>query len=299
MAQPEKKEPNQNYQTFEAMWNKSRSNVLQKWGHLRAGNKDERAVAAKDSFAAALAWARLAEMYGYGSAIDLEANKKRIEKEARELKEQIRWSPEFVTVIEDSDLSKVANMVDPPTYKAQGATAGKPMEQFQELYDRQVKDLGPKIQARKERWRLRELIGDLKQSTQKSFTGKLKSWFVGNSEQYKAAYKAMKDLAYNKDITPEETNDAKDKIKQYLTLRGKKVRDHQYGRDRFNAFMKGLATVMEPKEFGAFCNQINAERNAIDKNNKARVDPEQYMTDEAKQKQAAQPAKTEPQGMVR
>ena len=296
MARPGKGEPNQNYQVFEAMWNKSLSNVMKNWSHLRSTGKDERGAAAKDSFATALAWAQLAEKYGYGPGIDLneKENRKRIEKEARKLQHEIRYSAEFVTVIDDSSLSKVVNMADTKTYKAQKVTAEKPMEQFRELYDRQSERLAPEIQARQERWRLRELMRDLKQSTQKSFTGKLKSWFVGNSNEYKEAYDAMGDLAYDKDMPEEKRTEAKEKIKKYLNLRGKKVRDHQYGRHRFDAFMKGLATVMEPQEFKDYCEQINASRKALDKNNKALVSAKDYMAPEAYQQLEQEQAKTEP-----
>lgn len=293
MARPGKGEPNQNYQVFEAMWNKSLSNVMKNWSHLRSAGKDERGAAARDSFATALAWAQLAEEYGYGPGIDLneEENRKRIEKEARKLQHEIRYSAEFVTVIDDSSLSKVVNMADTKTYKAQKVTAEKPMEQFRELYDRQSERLAPEIQARQERWRLRELMRDLKQSTQKSFTGKLKSWFVGNSEQYKNAYGAMRRLAYDDKLTPEEKDKAKKDIKEYLNLRGKKVRDHQYGRDRFDAFMKGLATVMEPQEFKDYCEEVNQIRSQIDKAGKSKIDPETYKTPEARQKDIIQQAK--------
>ena len=293
MARPGKREPNQNYQVFEAMWNKSLSNVMKNWSHLRSTGKDERGAAARDSFATALAWAQLAERYGYGPGIDLneEENRKKIEKEARKLQHEIRYSAEFVTVIDDSSLSKVVNMADTKTYKAQKVTAEKPMEQFRELYDRQSERLAPQIQARQERWRLRELIRDLKQSTQKSFVGKLKSWFVGNSEQYKDAYGAMRRLAYDDKLTPEEKDKAKKDIKEYLNLRGKKVRDHQYGRDRFDAFMKGLATVMEPQEFKDYCEEVNQIRSQIDKTGKSKIDPETYKTPEARQKDIIQQAK--------
>ena len=293
MARPGKREHNQYYQVFEAMWNKSLSNVMKNWSHLRSTGKDERGAAARDSFATALAWAQLAEEYGYGPGIDLneKENQKRIEKEARKLQHEIRYSAEFVTVIDDSSLSKVVNMADTKTYKAQKVTAEKPMEQFRELYDRQSERLGPQIQARAERWRLRELMRDLKQSTQKSFTGKLKSWFVGNSNEYKEAYDAMGDLAYDKDMSEEKRTEAKEKIKKYLSVRGKKVRDHQYGRDRFDAFMKGLATVMEPQEFKDYCEEVNQIRSQIDKTGKSKIDPETYKTPEARQKDIIQQAK--------
>ena len=103
------------------------------------------------------------------------------------------------------------------------------------------------------------------------------------------------------------------KIRQKKTSRSistsaaKKVRDHAYGRDRFDAFMKGLATVMEPQEFKDYCEEVNQIRSKIDKAGKSKIDPETYKTPEARQKDIIQqakqrentePAKTGPQDMV-
>ena len=306
MARPEKKTPNKNHQILQAAWRNVASKIGRNGSHLQGSDIDKRAAAAKDSYAAALAWAQLAEEYGYGTEIDLRENQKRIEQEARKLKEQIRWSPEFAAVIEETSLSSLLNMAEPQHDQSQQNTEVRPVTQFKEFYDKRVSELGPQIQVRAERLRLRKLIGDLKQSTQKSFAGKLKSWFVGNSEQYKNAYGAMRRLAYDDKLTPEEKDKAKKDIKEYLTLRGKKVRDHQYGRDRFDAFMKGLATVMEPQEFKDYCEEVNQIRSQIDKAGKSKIDPETYKTPEARQKDIIQqakqrentePAKTGPQGI--
>ena len=100
------------------------------------------------------------------------------------------------------------------------------------------------------------LLEELKATTQKSFAGKLKSWFVGNSKEYDAAYKALEDVSEGRG----DPNKAKDAIKKYLDLRGNKIRDHQYGRDRFDAMLKGLALVSTTKEFMDTCEQIEDSR---------------------------------------
>lgn len=131
------------------------------------------------------------------------------------------------------------------------------------------------MNARKDR--MNDLLSQLDQSTQKSFTGKLKSWFVGNSKEYEKAYKAMKGLR-DGTISDEQ---AKADIKQYLDLRGKKVRNHQYGKDRFDALMSGLATVMKPAEFSNYCKEIDTMRHDRDKNYLiGRTNPDHYKTTE-------------------
>ena len=133
--------------------------------------------------------------------------------------------------------------------------------------------------ANQNRHRLNELIDKLDQSTHKSFTGKLKSWFVGNSDEYKKAYKAMQGIV-NGTITHEQ---AKKDITAYLNLRGKKVRNHQYGKDRFDAFMSGLSTIMKPAEFRDFCHTIDVERYSIDNSYKiGTTKADNYKTPEQK-----------------
>ena len=124
--------------------------------------------------------------------------------------------------------------------------------------------------------RMNDLMDQLDKSTQKSFVGKLKSWFVGNSKEYEKAYKAMKGLR-DGTISDEQ---AKADIKQYLDLRGKKVRNHQYGKDRFDALMSGLATVMKPAEFRNYCKEIDTMRHDRDKNYPiGRTNPDRFKTE--------------------
>lgn len=128
--------------------------------------------------------------------------------------------------------------------------------------------------------RMSSLVSDLAQSTQKSFTGKLKNIFSGNSELYKDALGAMKKLASGEIRNPQDMQRAKDAIESYVINRGGKVRDHQYGRDRFDAFMKGLGEIMSPEEFRRTCVGLNETRRS---NGEQRINPEDYlMTPEKK-----------------
>ena len=64
MARPEKKTPNKNHQILQAAWRNAASKLGRNGPYLQGRDKDERAAAAKDSYAAALAWAQLAERSG-------------------------------------------------------------------------------------------------------------------------------------------------------------------------------------------------------------------------------------------
>ncbi|MBQ9719375.1 MAG: hypothetical protein IJV64_01640 [Oscillospiraceae bacterium] len=127
--------------------------------------------------------------------------------------------------------------------------------------------------------RERSIAAELKQTTSKSFSGKLKSWFVGNSKEYDKALKAMQDVSEGK-VSKEK---AKESIMDYLDIRKNKVRDHQYGRERFDGFMKGLQTLMEPQEFADYCKGVDDARRARDPNYRGVTNPEDYMPDRSSQ----------------
>ena len=130
--------------------------------------------------------------------------------------------------------------------------------------------------------REKSIAAELRQTTSKSFGGKLKSFFVGNSKEYDKALKAMEDVSEGK-VSKE---DAKKSIMDYLDIRKNKVRDHQYGRERFDGFMKGLQTLMEPQEFADYCKGVDDARRARDPSYKGVTNPEDYMSPEARQKLA-------------
>ena len=128
------------------------------------------------------------------------------------------------------------------------------------------------------------LVDQLKKSAQKSFTGKLKSFFVGNSKEYKEALQAMQNFADGKGNPAE----ARDKISKYLDLRGNKVRDHQYGRERFDAMLSGLALVTSKEEFEKRCGDIDKARSERSKDTyKGTIDPEKYSPEAQKQAREA------------
>ena len=130
-----------------------------------------------------------------------------------------------------------------------------------------------KQRQQQEQYRAKLLAGFLDGTTDKSFTGTLKSWFVGNSSEYKNAIKALKGYAGG----TVDKKEAIDKITKYLDIRKNKVRDHQYGRDRFQGFMEGLQTLMEPAEFKAYCDEVGMARNKRDKSyDPAQIKPEEY-----------------------
>ncbi|MBR1567094.1 MAG: hypothetical protein IJ649_10050, partial [Oscillospiraceae bacterium] len=157
--------------------------------------------------------------------------------------------------------------------------------EFGEKYNAKVKESLPEIAFRS---RMKGLAGDLERSTHKSFAGKLKSFFVGNSDEYETALKAVKGLA---DGTADRRQAAID-IMGYLDIRKNKVRDHEYGRDRFDAMMKSLATVMEPEVFEAYCDSVDQARKQRDPGYKGKTDANAYLTDEGKRLLAEKKAET-------
>ena len=124
-------------------------------------------------------------------------------------------------------------------------------------------------------------------STQKSFVGRLKSIFVGDSKQYKAAFNALRDFATHTDVDEKE----RDRLKQqaiaaaegYIINRSG-VRDHQYGRDRFDAMMKSLGELMTPEDFQTCCNSVSALRQEMYGSDKYRIDPKKYLLTKASRK---------------
>lgn len=126
---------------------------------------------------------------------------------------------------------------------------------------------------REEQHHARLLADFVEGSASRSFSGRLKSWFVGNSKEYDKALTALKGFA-NGGVRKET---AVKYIKDYLDIRKHKVRDHQYGRDRFQGFMESLETLMEPKEFKEYCDEINTARKSKDAQYDPRhVQPEQF-----------------------
>lgn len=119
------------------------------------------------------------------------------------------------------------------------------------------------------------ILKDLEATKSSSFTAKIKSFFVGNSKEYNRAIKALEDASTGS-IPKEEAARA---IKDYLDIRKNKVRDHQYGRDRFDGMMMGLRTLMDPQEFADYCKDVDAARHERDKNYNDKTVPAAYKTE--------------------
>lgn len=208
--------------------------------------------------------------------------------EARQTRDEIQENPEFQGVMGDDDLDGLMSLSG--EVGKDGEWKAVSMSKFSENFKEQIKWHEPEIEQKKQELeqrrrerekqeRLNGLAGALERSTQKSFAGKLKSFFVGNSKEYETALKAVKGLA---DGTADKQQAAID-IMGYLDMRKDKVRDHEYGRDRFDAMMKSLATVMEPEAFEAYCDSVDQARKQRDPNYKGKTDANAYLTDEDKQ----------------
>ena len=247
-----------------------------------------------DQFAKWMAYNELAGDPRYQGKKELSAEEKnRIEKNAEALAENFRSSRGFKEMFKPDNVKETIEMFCGKKETWKGPSSPEPLD-----YDIVRESfLGKLTEYDKMRDRTKDIVKRLDGTLSKSFTGRLKSFFVGNSKEYDAAYKALDDVAKGKS-SPEE---AKDAVMQYLDLRGKKVRDHQYGKDRFDAMLSGLSTIMEPMEFEQYCDKLNKVRGAIDKSYKGHIDATKYMSDEAKQKleetkQQTEPAKEQPKG---
>lgn len=126
--------------------------------------------------------------------------------------------------------------------------------------------------AKKKAEQTKPLVEALKSSTSKSFAGRLKSWFVGNSKEYNTALQDMEAFANGKG----DVVQAVQSVKKYLNLRKDKVRDHQYGRDRFDTCMKFLRLNMTKEAFAGYCASVDRDRKTRDPFYKGKTDPEQY-----------------------
>ena len=138
------------------------------------------------------------------------------------------------------------------------------------------------LQKQQKQQRFKNLVNDLETSTQKSFTGRIKSFFVGDSKEYKAAFKAMKDLSEGKVTSPKEMKATKAAIKNYIMNRSG-VRNHEYGQKRFDAFMKGLGQIMDPVEFRECCNSVSRLRHERNSDYSHDLVPEKYLPEESKE----------------
>ena len=230
----------------------------------------------------ALAYAQLAGKYGFGE-VTQERKMEDFKDEVQKLDDQIGKSDKFKTVCESMTPEELRSFLGKQDNLGQWVP--KDITEVAQSFEAKAQELAPQIQwkqqAPQRTPRVNALITQLEQSTHQSFAGKLKNLFVGNSQQYKDALQAMRDLAGGKVQTKEQREQAAKAIEDYVLLRGDKVRDHQYGKDRFDAFMKGLGEVMEPAEFLKTVNSINQLRQDRYRDTEHAINGEDYLPDEA------------------
>lgn len=247
---------------------------------LGAGNTQEtHRIMTKHALSQALAYIQLTGQYGFGEAA--QKSQRDLEEEAKKLTEEIENSQQFKEVMDSMDPKEMKSFLGKKDkegkWMAKGA--GEIATDFQKKSKEVAVHKKWMEQAKDRAPRAKNLVTQLEQSTQKSILGKIKSFFVGNSQQYKAAFKAMQDLANGKVQTQEQREAAKDAIEDYVMNRGDKVRDHQYGRDRFDAMMKGLGEIMEPEEFLETVNRINRLREERSHTRENAINGEDYLPD--------------------
>ena len=237
---------------------------------------EEASKEAKLSFAKLLKYYEYAfatEKKGFSSEIS-EEKKQELDQEA----EKLAQSKEVSALINTTNADKVLDVL---VKEKDGTRVIRTADQFviAQEPDGKLRFATKEQRTREEKDRAGLLAGFLDGTTSKSFTGKLKSWFVGNSTEYKNAITALKGFSRGE----VEKADAVESIKAYLDIRKSKVRDHQYGRDRFQGFMESLQTLMEPAEFQKYCDGVNKARGTIDKDYDPRhVQPEQFAPSNSK-----------------
>ena len=220
---------------------------------------------ALNNIATAIAYAQVAMQYGKGEEPDSYSE---LADQAKQNASKIRKNREFREKFESMSAKQLRGLLSKERDKD-----GKENISYDELAKR-VSD-----REKTPEGRMNILVYQLEQSTQKSIFGKIKSVFTGNSQQYKDALAAMKNLAAGKLTDENDIKAAKGAIEAYVTARGAKVRDHQYGRDRFDAFMRGLGEVMTPEEFQRTCSGLNAMRKEV---GEPGFDPLDYLPTEEK-----------------
>ncbi len=284
----EKKEPNEYYESLMFRANNWLQESTDFCGLAQSSGEELRNQhlnTAKDFLAMSLAYAQLAGEYGFGEPKDFGSEDDPFRKRAEKLAPGIRKSPKFVAVFGAMDGKQLRDFISVKNQK-DGRWKSLDASVFAQKYDEREKEAAPQI-------RMGNLVDQLENSTHKSFTGTLKNIFAGNSKQYEAAFKAMQDLAQGKAQAGAERDNAKKAIKDYILARGGKERDHEYGRDRFNAFMKGLSETMDAKEFMQTCAEVNQMRERTYGGSKAYniKATDYFMTEEKKQAYLAEEKK--------
>ena len=235
-----------------------------------------------DQFAKWMAYNELANDPIYQGKEELSAEEKnRIEKNAEALAENIRSSQGFQEMFKSDNPKETIEMLCGNQETWRSISSPRPLD-YATVRERFLRKL-TRFDERREQ--AKDIVERLKETSSKTLTGKLKSFFVGNSKEYDTAFKAMQDLSNGK-TTPEQ---AKDAIKNYLDIRKDKVRNHEYGRDRFKLMMQGLQSVMKPQEFADYCKSVDADRAVRSKGNyHGETHPEDYYPTRSAKKNVAE-----------
>ena len=192
-------------------------------------------------------------------------DKERLDKEAK----AVAYNKDVIELFDEDNLESTMSVMS-----ADGETARKPDDIILKMdAGNRVKLATKQQELEQQRHRAKLLTGFLEKTGSRSFVGKLKSFFVGNSREYKEAIKSLN--GFSAGTTSRE--DAIKGIKAYLNIRKNKVRDHQYGRDRFQGFMESLQTLMNPVEFKEYCAEVGMARQSRDKNyDPTQIQPERF-----------------------
>ena len=297
---------------FERMQSKARNFVQQacaeassgaamydSYGSVQSKVKPEVRKNTVDHVAMALAAALIGEKYGEEELGNDDAGKTReaeLFAEMERTQQNLLQDPEFKAVMDNASLKEIRDMVgDPETYmERKNNFDDTVVEKTRMMYNAVSPDefttrfyaklQTPEVQQRKaelqQQKRFGSLVTELEQSTQKSFTGRLKSIFVGDSNEYKKAFKAMKDLSEGKVKSPKDMKATKTAIENYIMNRSG-VRNHEYGQKRFDAFMKGLGQVMDPVEFRECCRSVTRLRREKG-DYEHDINPEKYLPEGSK-----------------
>ena len=238
-----------------------------------------------DQFSKWMAYNELAGDPRYqGIEAPSDEQRERIEKNAEQMAENIRESRSF------QEMFKPENVRESIETICGKKETWKQSDPYPLDYDTVKEKLNEKFrrldeQREQKRADTKGLVERLKGTTSKSFVGRLKSFFVGNSKEYDKAFEAMQKFSEGK-LSPDK---AKEAIQNYLDIRKDKVRDHEYGRDRFNLMMQGLQNVMEPKEFADYCKGVDADRSERSKGNyHGTTHPEDYYPAHSAEKNVAE-----------
>ena len=190
-----------------------------------------------------------------------------VERKEEEEKKNFMNSPTFNNMVDSRSPEELLDLLAVRPDPNKNKWEMRPPQELMEGLARQIEtDNAVRAQTKK-------LLADIKKTQSKSITSKIKTFFNGNSKEYDNALKAMEDLSRGKI----SKGQAKDSIMAYLDIRKDKVRDHQYGRDRFDGFMQSLQSIMEPKEFEGYCRSVDAARRQRDPSYQGKTHPEDYM----------------------